>query len=373
MIEPSSKLAKAQELAKNNPQLAKALDPALRPHYKIKARQKRLKHATKAIQDFYGEELPKSSILLVKPDSKDPLSLPLSRQRELFQQKNFKEVEKMAILNLKKALNTNFQQNDRNDENDENGNVKSTTSITSDCSDYTADNTLTFDVGVVANMISFDEYKAMEDLGEVEQDNYQTQFPQTDNTGICREINTSTLSSTIISTDNSRESDNKEDKQKVSLGENKPKRRRGRPCKIEKLSQSLSPISSPDSLDEFSVLPLKVKSQSSPIGVGKTSLTYLSIYSNALTPDMLDKLVNSNETKLNLTISEIAALKLMKKMLQDDEKAEKLYWNLQKDLEKHKKPQQIRKAETTLLEHKLREAKDAILSDKPIDEIGDPS
>lgn len=422
MTQSSPNLQKARELAKNNPQLARKLDPDKKPHQKIKARQKRLKQAIAAVQKFYGEELPKSSILLVKPDSKDPLSIPLSRQKQLLEEKNYKEVQKMAISDLQNALNTNFQQNNQQTENPQNEYVENTEEITRIS---TTDSGSGKTCGNVENMlhdgyakrldntdipdlpISIGEYREEEKIN-TQQNNPQTKTPQTEEkqenlshtTSTTIDTTTTTTASvvhgivrTITDTPNiviGEKEQNTTMGEKVSMGTGitsiergekvspipigeKPKRKRGRPRKeeklsLEKLSQEIPPSSSPiDNIENYSVIPLKVKADTSPVGVGKTSLTYLSIYSNTLTPKMLDQILQADESELPLTIAEIAALRLLKRTVQDDEKSTKMYWDLQKTLEKNKKPQQIRKTETTLLEQKLREAKNAILAEKPID------
>lgn len=324
-ISPS--LAKAQNLAKENRQLAYLLDPENKKLPHKKKRNKKLLEQTKQIQDFYNEPLPPTSVVMLKPDDNKPLSIPLSRQKDLLKEKSYKEIKKMALSDLKNAILSENEQNTQQTGNDK----------------KTSDNNTSMNTSDIVEDVSNSTDETIMNMEGIKKDGKVLLTP----------IGDKELPSKPV----------------VSLPQS-PKKR-GRPRKSEKVSQATSDIDaekvSQDLDDIVNLLPLQVKAGSNPVGVGKTSLTYLSIYSNSLTPQMLEKILSINENSLPLTIAEIMALKLMKKSLNNDIKSEKMYWDLQKTLEKNKKPQQIKKTESTLLEQKLAEAKSAILIEKPVD------
>lgn len=100
---------------------------------------------------------------------------------------------------------------------------------------------------------------------------------------------------------------------------------------------------------------------------GKTSLTYLQIYGQ-LNRGQLEAVLNQKSEDLPLTIAEIAALNLLNEVISGDEKAKKLYWDLQKTLEKSKNtPVKPDKNASTLLEKALAESEEAILGEIVVD------
>lgn len=108
-------------------------------------------------------------------------------------------------------------------------------------------------------------------------------------------------------------------------------------------------------------LPVDVCASPQKLRIGKTSLAYVLLYSRELTPIEIELLLEK-QNDLNLTASEIIALDLVKRTINHDQKAEKIYWDLMKNGEKNQKITPI-KTETTLLDEALEKAENAIFGE----------
>lgn len=109
------------------------------------------------------------------------------------------------------------------------------------------------------------------------------------------------------------------------------------------------------------MLPVDVCASPQKLRIGKTSLAYVLLYSRELTPIEIELLLEK-QNDLNLTASEIIALDLVKRTINHDQKAEKIYWDLMKNGEKNQKITPI-KTETTLLDEALEKAENAIFGE----------
>lgn len=103
---------------------------------------------------------------------------------------------------------------------------------------------------------------------------------------------------------------------------------------------------------------------------GKTSLCYVLLYAQALTPVQITQLL-SKADPLKLTTAEVIALKLLKRTEEGDPKAEKIYWEILKNEQKNAKITPV-KSENSLLDEALEKAESAILGEIVVDNENNP-
>ena len=336
IIKIMDKLAKAKELAKNNPYLQEFLDKtATSKTESYHRKQEKLGSVMEAIAEVYGEE-PQPFILMNPETPTKPLHLP--PLKNTFKSKTVLEKvteQKQMIENINLTKKENHPQPHQKDNIEDNAEaieaIEATISPTLSPSEV---------IDIDAHTIDADATPTLTQTEEVQKLPRRRGRPRKNREGV----------SIIDATSR--------DNEKTSATSNKV---------IKKVSQA--------SIRGITSVRGEKLSRATPVIYSRenlknsTTLTLVALYSKEMTPMEIEKAL-ANQEKLKLTHAELVALSLLSNMTSENpkiaEESRKQYWKIQETLEKSKKSSaSVTASPSSLLDRKLEEAQEAIFAELP--------